>query len=199
MKQLTDRQQRVFDFIRDYIERAGMPPTRAEIAAALGFRSTNAAVDHLKALAKKGVIELRPGMSRGIRLVQPLLSTPIVGCVAAGQPILAQLHITDHYDIPEGMFRPKADYLLQVRGESMQGIGILDGDLLAVHKTQTAAHGQIVVARIEDEVTVKRFMQVGAVVTLQAENAEFKPIVVDLRTQSLVIEGIGVGIIRNTL
>ena len=186
MKALTTRQQEVFDLIRDHISQTGMPPTRAEIAQRLGFRSPNAAEEHLKALARKGVIEIVSGASRGIRLLQEEEEgLPLVGRVAAGEPLLAQQHI-------EG-----ADFLLRVSGMSMKDIGIMDGDLLAVHKTQDVRNGQVVVARIDDEVTVKRLKKQGNKVELLPENSEFKPIVVDLRQQSFTIEGLAVGVIRN--
>lgn len=157
MKALTTRQQEVFDLIRDHIGQTGMPPTRAEIAQRLGFRSPNAAEEHLKALARKGVIEIVSGASRGIRLlVEEETGIPLVGRVAAGEPLLAQQHIEGHYQVDPGMFKPSADFLLRVSGMSMKDIGILDGDLLAVHKTQDVRNGQVVVARIDDEVTVKR-------------------------------------------
>jgi len=189
MKALTTRQQEVFDLIRDHIGQTGMPPTRAEIAQRLGFRSPNAAEEHLKALARKGVIEIVSGASRGIR--------PLIGRVAAGEPLLAQQHIEGHYQVDPGMFKPSADFLLRVSGMSMKDIGILDGDLLAVHKTQDVRNGQVVVARIDDEVTVKRLKKQGNTVQLLPENSEFTPIVVDLREQSFSIEGLAVGVIRN--
>ncbi len=199
MLTLTARQQQILDFIREFIDTEGYPPTRAEIAKALGFRSANAAEDHLKALARKGAIKLQGGASRGIKLPGGVDGTglPVVGRVAAGNPILAEEHIETRYRISPGVFRPKAHYLLRVKGMSMRDAGILDGDLLAVHQTPEASNGEIVVARIEDEVTVKRFKRRGNVVRLLPENETFEPIVVDLRRQSLTIEGIGVGVIRN--
>jgi len=196
---LTDRQQRVLDFIIDFMDTEGFPPTRAEICEALGFRSPNAAEDHLRALVKKGAIEMLPGTSRGIRpLVDQVPSgLPLVGRVAAGEPILAAEHIEQRYKVDPSLFRPRADYLLRVKGMSMCDIGILDGDLLAVHQAREAASGDVVVARLDDEVTVKRFRRRGNIVRLLPENAEFEPIVVDLREQDLVIEGIAVGVIRN--
>lgn len=194
---LTDRQAEILALIRDCLEETGLPPTRAEIAAALGFRSANAAEGHLKALARKGAIELIPGSSRGIRLTQEP-GLPVVGRVAAGSPILAEQHVDDHYRIDTRLFEPKADYLLRVRGMSMCEAGILDGDLLVVHRTPNAGNGQIVVARIEDEVTVKRFRRRSKYrVSLLPENPEYEPIDVDLSRQELTIEGIGVGVIRN--
>lgn len=195
MSLLTPRQSQLLEFLQRFVERNGAPPTRAEIAAEMGFRSVNAAEDHLKALARKGAIELVPGTSRGIRLRQAGL--PLVGRVAAGSPILAEQHIEEYYQIEAGLFYPAADYLLRVRGASMRDAGILDGDLLAVHRSGDAANGQVVVARIEDEVTVKRFRRRGNQVWLLPENPEFEPIKVDLSSQPLSIEGIGVGVIRN--
>ena len=199
MLTLTVRQQQILDFVRKFIDTEGYPPTRAEIAKALGFRSANAAEDHLKALARKGAIELQSGTSRGIKLPGGIDGTglPVVGRVAAGLPILAEEHIEARYRINPGLFRPKAHYLLKVKGTSMRDAGILDGDLLAVHRTPDASNGEIVVARIEDEVTVKRFKRRGNLVRLLPENETFEPIVVDLRRQTLTIEGIGVGVIRN--
>jgi len=196
---LTDRQQRVMDFIVDFMDTEGFPPTRAEICEALGFRSPNAAEDHLRALVKKGAIEMLPGTSRGIRPLtgQAPSGLPLVGRVAAGEPILAAEHIEQRYKVDPSLFRPRADYLLRVKGESMRDIGILDGDLLAVHQAREAASGEVVVARLDDEVTVKRFRRRGNIVRLLPENPEFEPIVVDLREQDLVIEGIAVGVIRN--
>ncbi len=207
MKPLTPRQQQVFDLIKTRIEESGMPPTRAEIAKELGFRSANAAEEHLKALARKQAIEIVPGASRGIRILlndnaandEPEeLGLPLIGRVAAGEPILAQEHVETHYRVDPSMFKPQADFLLRVYGESMKDIGIMDGDLLAVHKTQDVHNGQVVVARVEDDVTVKRLERKGAKVYLHAENEDFAPIEVDLASQSLAIEGIAVGIIRNT-
>ncbi len=198
MTTLTARQQQVLQLIRDRISETGMPPTRAEIAETFGFRSANAAEDHLKALARKGVIELLVGSSRGIRLLEPE-GLPLIGRVAAGQPLLAQEHIEEHLKIDPLLFHPQADYLLRVHGMSMRDIGIIDGDLLAVHQNPIAHNGQIVVARIGDDVTVKRFRQRGNIVTLLAENPEFEPIKVDLRNQDLTIEGIAVGVIRPSI
>jgi len=195
MTKLTARQQQILQLIKDCIRETGMPPTRAEIAESLGFRSANAAEDHLKALARKGVIELMSGSSRGIRILEKE-GLPLVGRVAAGEPILAQEHIEDHLNVDPQLFHPTPDYLLRVNGMSMRDIGILDGDLLAVHHCQTAHNGQIVIARLDDEVTVKRFRQRGNIVSLIAENPDFEPIRVDLREQELAIEGIAVGIIR---
>jgi repressor LexA len=201
MKDLTPRQAEVLSFIRRVIEETGMPPTRAEIAEALGFRSTNASEDHLRALARKGVIELVPGASRGIRLKDTLreqMGLPLVGRVAAGQPILAQEHIEAHYQIDPSLFHPKPHYLLKVQGMSMKNAGILDGDLVAVHRTPEVRNRQIVVARLEDEVTVKRYRQDGSVVWLLPENADFEPISVDLKESPVVIEGVVVGVVRQS-
>ncbi len=195
---LTKRQTEVLECIKRHIEDTGYPPTRADIAKDLGFRSANAAEEHLKALAKKGAIEIIPGTSRGIRIpgLEEDLGLPVIGQVAAGNPILAQENVEDHCTISSDFFHPKADYLLRVKGTSMKNIGIMDGDLLAVHQCQTARDGQIVVARIEEEVTVKRFKKEGNIVHLIAENDEFEPIVVDLNEQDIAIEGLGVGVIR---
>jgi repressor LexA len=195
MPPLTPRQQEILQWIRDRIEAGGLPPTRAEIGQHFGFSSPNAAEAHLKGLAKKGALELLPGASRGIRLTNGG-GLPVVGRVAAGSPILAQEHIETHYQIDPVLFAPRADYLLRVRGLSMKDAGILDGDLLAVHRSPEARSGQIVVARLDDEVTVKRFRKQGNIVKLLPENPDFEPIVVDLRQRELVIEGIGVGVIR---
>lgn len=200
MKALTARQSQIFDLIKDKISETGMPPTRAEIAAFFGFKSANAAEEHLKALAKKGYIEMLPGTSRGIRLAAEFIDEeglPLIGRVAAGEPILAQEHVEDHYKIDGNLFHPAADYLLRVNGESMKDIGIMDGDLLAVHATTDVQNGQVVVARVEEDVTVKRFKREGNVVYLHAENEAFQPIKVDLSSQHFNIEGIAVGVIRS--
>ena len=198
MIKLTPRQNEVLDFIRSYIDETGYPPTRADIAQELGFKSANASEEHLKALARKGAIEMIPGTSRGIKLPDSN-GIPIVGRVAAGSPILAQEHIEDYCEIPASFFKPRADYLLTVNGDSMMEGGILDGDLLAVHKTTNVNNGDIVVARIEDEVTVKRYDRGRRKwhVTLLPENKDFSPIVVDIRDKSFTFEGIGVGILRH--
>lgn len=195
---LTARQAEVLALIRRNLKRTGMPPTRSEIAEALGFRSPNAAEEHLRALARKGAIELLPGASRGIRILgeQPAAGLPVVGRVAAGQPILAAEHIEEHHALDPALFRPRADYLLRVTGMSMRDAGILDGDLLAVHATPEAANGQIVVARVDDEVTVKRFRRRGNRVRLLPENPDFEPLEIDLRSRELFIEGLGVGVLR---
>ena len=198
MNKLTPRQEEVLAFIKSYIEETGYPPTRADIANELGFKSANASEEHLKALARKGAIEMIPGTSRGIKLPESG-GIPIVGRVAAGNPILAKEHIEDYCELPATFFSPAADYLLQVRGDSMIEIGILNGDLLAVHRTKNINNGDIVVARIEDEVTVKRFRKGRSKhqVTLEPENQENSPIEVDLRHQEFQIEGLGVGILRH--
>ena len=197
MEQLTRRQAQILDFISDAIESNGYPPTLVEIAGHFGFRSHNAAVDHLKALARKGAIELTEGASRGIRL-KAEQGLPLIGRVAAGSPILSEANIQAHYRVDPALFKPRADYLLKVRGMSMRDAGILDGDLVAVHRTREARSGQIVVARLHDEVTVKRLQRRGHQVELVAENPDFKPIVLDLRRDALAIEGACVGIIRNS-
>jgi repressor LexA len=196
MTHLTERQAQILQLIRELVETTGIPPTRAEIARTLGFRSVNAAEEHLRALERKGVIEILPGASRGIRL-KGNLGIPVVGRVAAGSPILAEQHIEGRYQLDRSLFQPPADYLLRVRGMSMRDAGILDGDLLAVHRISEARNGQIVVVRLQDEVTVKRFRRRGHEVLLLPENSDFQPIRVDLRRESLAIEGRGVGLIRN--
>lgn len=197
---LTARQAEILALIRRSVQQTGMPPTRQEIASALGFRSANAAEEHLRALARKGVIELLPGSSRGIRIAGEAASAaqglPVVGRVAAGQPLLALEHIEDHCAVAPELFKPRADYLLRVTGMSMRDAGILDGDLLAVHAARTARNGQIVVARIDDEVTVKRFRQRGNRITLLPENPDFEPIEIEPGAGELVIEGLGVGVLR---
>ena len=203
MRPLTARQQEVLDLLKRHLETTGMPPTRAEISRELGFKSPNAAEEHLKALSRKGAIEIIPGASRGIRILdnsanEEFDGLPLVGRVAAGEPILAEQHIEATYRVDADMFKPQADFLLGVYGQSMKDIGILDGDLLAVHSTKDVRNGQIVVARIEDEVTVKRLEKKGSIIYLHAENEEFDPIVVNLEEQeNFEIEGIAVGIIRN--
>ena len=196
---LTPRQQEILELIRQHIENTGYPPTRAEIAAELGFKSPNAAEEHLRALARKGVIEMISGTSRGIRLLEEEQSgLPLIGRVAAGEPILAIENIEDYLEVAANMFYPQADYLLRVQGMSMKNVGIMDGDLLAVHKADTAENGQIIVARIEDEVTVKRLKKTRKrhEIMLLPENDELEPILVDLREQDFAIEGLGVGVIR---
>jgi repressor LexA len=205
MEELTARQTEILRLVRELTEVSGYPPTRAEIAERMGFRSVNAAEQHLRALEKKGAIDIEAGASRGIRVrdgksnprLGRLLELPVIGRVAAGSPILAEEHIVERYQVDPNLFTPRADYLLRVRGMSMRDAGILEGDLLAVHRTQEARSGQIVVARLADEVTVKRWRRRGHLVQLEAENPEFKPIEVDLRSEPLVIEGVAVGVIRN--
>ena len=203
MRPLTPRQQEVLELIKATMLDTGMPPTRAEIARQLGFKSANAAEEHLKALAKKGVIEMMKGTSRGIKLNVPLddepeeEGLPLIGMVAAGEPILAQEHVETHFQVDPSLFHPPADFLLRVNGMSMKDIGILDGDLLAVHRTTDVHNGQVVVARVDDDVTVKRLEKAGSQVILHAENDEFSPIKVDLTSQHFNIEGIAVGVIRN--
>ena len=200
MRELTPRQKQILEMIQEFIAETGMPPTRAEIARQLGFKSANAAEEHLRALQKKGVLELLPGASRGIQLKDSLrdqMGLPLVGRVAAGSPILAQEHIEAHYRLDPQLFSPKPHYLLRVHGMSMRDAGILDGDLVAVHRTPEVRSRQIVVARLDDEVTVKRYRQNGSLVSLLPENDEFEPIEVDLREQALVIEGVVVGVIRD--
>jgi repressor LexA len=227
---LTPRQQQIFELIQRSIARTGAPPTRAEIASELGFRSANAAEEHLQALARKGVIELVGGTSRGIRLKAGTLRTvnesrrdeaqrssvgksglpfnlplpgleqlvlPLVGRVAAGSPILAQEHVEQTYAVEPSLFARKPDYLLRVRGMSMKDIGILDGDLLAVARTREARNGQIVVARIGDEVTVKRFQRTPQGIQLLPENPDFDPIIVSPEQDDFELEGLAVGLIRN--
>ncbi len=210
MRDLTARQQQILSLIRQHIADTGFPPTRAEIAAQLGFRSANAAEEHLKALARKGVLELTSGASRGIRLkllpdtpdrdpsaVQIALSLPLIGRVAAGSPILAQQHVEARYAIDPNLFAEAPDYLLRVRGMSMRDAGILDGDLLAVRRAHEARNGQIVVARVDDEVTVKRWRRRGNTIELLPENPEFQPIVIDSRSDLFSLEGIAVGLLRS--
>ena len=226
MRELTQRQQQILDLIRDHIDATGFPPTRAEIANHLGFRSANAAEEHLKALARKGVIELTSGTSRGIRLkllptsapssaagrgsgrrgaeqfvaaVRVALTLPLIGRVSAGSPILAEEHVEASYAVDPDLFGSRPDYLLKVRGMSMRDAGILEGDWLAVHKKAQAQSGQIVVARLGDDVTVKRLKLKGARAELIAENPDFAPIIVDLKRDPFVIEGLAVGVIRSSL
>ena len=198
---LTPRQRQILDWIRGHLETTGRPPTRAEIATGLGFSTASSAEDHLRALERKGVLEIQAGASRGLRLkaqpgvpVQGVL--PLVGRVAAGAPILAAEHVEAEYRVDPHLFTPRADYLLRVQGLSMKDAGILDGDLLAVHHTAEARSGQIVVARLNDEVTVKRLQRQGRDIVLLAENPAFAPIAVDPRTTAFAIEGIGVGLVR---
>lgn len=217
MIKLTARQEQILNLIREAIENTGFPPTRAEIATELGFRSANAAEEHLQALARKGAIEISPGTSRGIRLRDSSLdgnsrpnarqmalphpalmqlSLPLVGRVAAGSPILAQEHIEATYSVDPSLFSAKPDYLLKVRGLSMRDAGILDGDLLAVKKADTAKNGQIVVARLGDDVTVKRYRKSGSTIELLPENQDFEVIHVDLEKDNFALEGLAVGLLR---
>lgn len=216
MLKLTARQEEILQLIRSAIENTGFPPTRAEIAAELGFRSANAAEEHLQALARKGAIAMSPGTSRGIRLL-PMgmgstgktsaqlalphpsllqLALPLVGRVAAGSPILATEHIEATYSVDPSMFKARPDYLLKVRGLSMRDIGIMDGDLLAVKKTETAKNGQIVVARLGDEVTVKRYKKSGSMIELLPENPDFQPIRIEPGREDFALEGLAVGLLR---
>ncbi len=207
MRPLTPRQAEILQLLKDYQAESGMPPTRAEIALQLGFKSANAAEEHLKALAKKGYIEMLPGTSRGIRLVEEVADEaanepeiqglPLIGRVAAGVPILATQHVEQYYQLDANLFHPAADFLLKVKGMSMKDIGIMDGDLLAVHKTTEARQGEVIVARVDEEVTVKRFRREGQFVYLYPENEEFQVIKVDLTQQFFAIEGLAVGVIRN--
>ncbi|CAM9960392.1 unnamed protein product [Discosporangium mesarthrocarpum] len=199
MISLTPRQEQILDYIKEYLQETGYPPTRSEIAGEMGFKSPNAAEEHLRALARKGAIEMMPGTSRGIRLpISEQLGLPIIGQVAAGSPLLAAECIDDYCDIPADLFSPKADYLLTVKGTSMIDVGIYEDDLLAVHKTDRANNGDIIVARIDDEVTVKRLETCRSKyrVNLIAENPDFAPIEVDMRERSFTIEGVSVGVIR---
>jgi repressor LexA len=212
MIKLTARQEEILNLIRDAIDNTGFPPTRAEIAAELGFKSANAAEEHLQALARKGAIEISPGTSRGIRLLGPaagssaglttmppplMMALPLVGRVAAGSPILAQQHVEATYSVDPAMFSSRPDFLLKVRGESMRDAGIMDGDLLAVKKVDSAKNGQIVVARIGDDVTVKRYKKIGSLVELHPENPDFKVIKVDPAVDEFTLEGLAVGLMRS--
>ncbi|WP_116813598.1 transcriptional repressor LexA [Steroidobacter cummioxidans] len=199
MSELTPRQREIVKLIQESLRDNGMPPTRAEIATAMGFKSANAAEEHLRALQKKGVLDIIPGASRGIQLKDSLreqMGLPLIGRVAAGRPMLAEEHIESRYQIDPKIFQPRAHYLLKVRGQSMKDIGIMDGDLVAVHRTPEVRNRQVVVARLDNEVTVKRYKQDGKIVWLLPENEEFEPIRVDLKEQSLIIEGIVVGVLR---
>ena len=197
MSKLTDRQSQVLELIRTYIDSTGYPPTRADIARELGFRSPNAAEEHLRALERKGMIEMTAGASRGIRLSGES-GIPVVGRVAAGSPVLASEHIEQHVQVPPALFSPRADYFLRVSGMSMKDAGIIDGDLLAVHRTTEARQNQIVVARIDDEVTVKRLHRTRErhIVELLPENADFAPLRIDMREHDFTLEGISVGVLR---
>src|SRR6202451_565758 len=199
MSDLTPRQTQILRLLQRSIAANGMPPTRAEIARELGFRSANAAEEHLRALARKGVISLVPGTSRGIQLKDTMreqLGLPLVGRVAAGAPILAEEHIEARYQIDPSLFQPQVDYPLQVVGMRMKNVGIFAGDLVPVQRTTQARSRQIVVARLENEVTVKRYRQDGSVVWLMPENADFEPIRVDLKREPMMIEGVVVGVLR---
>ena len=213
MIKLTARQEQILNLIRDAIQNTGFPPTRAEIANELGFRSANAAEEHLQALARKGAIEISPGTSRGIRLREMgtdrggtqlalphpalmQLSLPLIGRVAAGSPILAQEHIEATYSVDPALFTAKPDYLLKVRGMSMRDAGILDGDLIAVKKSDSARNGQIVVARLGDDVTVKRYRRTDSLIELLPENPDFKTIRVDPEREDFSLEGFAVGLLR---
>ncbi len=217
MLKLTARQEQILNLIREAIENTGFPPTRAEIAAELGFRSVNAAEEHLQALARKGAIEISPGTSRGIRLREMgsgtpgrfqsmqmalphpalmQLSLPLVGRVAAGSPILAQEHIETTYNVDSSLFSAKPDYLLKVRGMSMRDAGIFDGDLLAVKKADSAKNGQIIVARLGDDVTVKRYKKSGSIIELLPENPDYEPIRVEPSREDFALEGLAVGLLR---
>ncbi|WDZ98051.1 transcriptional repressor LexA [Herbaspirillum sp. WKF16] len=216
MLKLTARQEQILNLIKNAIENTGFPPTRAEIASELGFRSANAAEEHLQALARKGAIEISPGTSRGIRLRESgaglaqaarqmalphpalmQLNLPLVGRVAAGSPILAQEHIEKNYQVDPALFSARPDYLLKVRGMSMRDAGILDGDILAVKKTGEARNGQIVVARLGDDVTVKRYQKTGGNIALLPENPDFEPIIVSPDTEDFTLEGLAVGLLRS--
>ena len=202
MQNLTPRQNQILLLIQNVIRESGMPPTRAEIAEALGFRSVNAAEEHLRALERKGALELLPGTSRGIRLkdaIREQIGLPLVGRVAAGEPILAEEHIEARYQIDPGIFAAEPHFLLRVQGMSMRNAGILDGDLVAVHRSTEIRNRQIIVARLEDEVTVKRYRQEGHQVWLMPENSDFDPIQIDLREQPLTIEGVVVGVVRDAI
>ena len=204
MDDLTERQTEILKLVRDLSEASGFPPTRAEIAERMGFRSVNAAEQHLRALERKGALEIASGTSRGIKVRERggpktgrLLELPVIGRVAAGSPILAEEHVTARYQLDPNLFTPRADYLLRVRGLSMRDAGILEGDLLAVHKTSEVRSGQIVVARLADEVTVKRLRRRGNSIQLLPENPDFEPIEVDQRSEEFSIEGVAVGVIRS--
>jgi repressor LexA len=200
MTELTPRQREILKLIQEHVSEEGMPPTRAEIAQRMGFKSPNAAEEHLRALQKKGVIDLIPGASRGIQLKDSLreqMGLPLIGRVAAGRPMLAEEHVEGRYQIDPKIFQPRAHYLLKVKGMSMKDVGIMDGDLVAVHRTPEVRNRQIIVARLDNEVTVKRYKQEGKVVWLLPENEEFEPIRVDMKEQSVVIEGVVVGVLRH--
>jgi repressor LexA len=200
LKNTTPRQQEILDHIRQTLRQSGVPPTIAEIADALGLKSTNAVRGHLQALARKGLIELMPSLARGIRLLElqaPADALPVIGRVAAGRPVLTEAHIEKYCRLGPELFQGKADYLLRVRGLSMRDAGILEGDLLAVQRTDQTRSGQIVIARIGDEVTVKRLRLEGSVAYLEPANPDFETLAVDLERQELCIEGVVVGVIRS--
>ena len=209
MIKLTPRQEQILNLIKDAIDNTGFPPTRAEIANELGFKSANAAEEHLQALARKGAIEISPGTSRGIRLIGAslgviplvpatlMMSLPLVGRVAAGSPILAQENLEASYNVDPALFSAKPDFLLKVRGWSMRDAGIMDGDLLAVKKVDSAKNGQIVVARIGEDVTVKRYNKTGGIIELLPENPDFKVIRVDPELDDFTLEGLAVGLMRS--
>jgi repressor LexA len=194
MVKLTQRQRQVLELISNYIQTNGAPPTRAEIAKELGFRSVNAAEDHLKALARKGAIEILPGLSRGIRVRQPH-GLPVIGHITAGNPVLSDFHIETRIPL-ESVFLPKADYLFKIRGNGLRDIGIIEGDLVAVHRTQNVNNGQLAVVRLNNELLVKRYERIGQTVRLLSANADVPPITIDLNQQAIEIEGIGVGVLR---
>ncbi len=196
MEKLTKRQSEILELIREFLQVTGFPPTRSEIASQFGFRSANAAEEHLRALARKGYINIKPGASRGIRLTDGI-GIPIIGKVAAGNPILSESNIQGRAGIDPNLFKPHADYLLKVRGMSMRDAGILEGDLIAVNRKSSIRSGQIIVARVNDEVTVKRFRRQASDVQLISENPEFPPITVDLKRDQFEVEGLAVGVIRN--
>jgi repressor LexA len=200
MPDLSPKQLEVLAFIRRFMERGGLPPTRGEIAEGLRLKNRQGIDQHLRALAAKGAIELIPGISRGIRLSEaPPTGLPLLGRIAAGTPILAASNIEDYVNVDRALFRPAADFLLRVRGDSMQDADILDRDLLAVHRTNHARNGQIVVARIGDEATVKYYRRQGQLVRLEAANPAYAPIEIDLREQELAIEGLATGVVRTAL
>jgi repressor LexA len=200
MPDLSPKQLEVLAFIRRFMESGGLPPTRGEIAEGLRLKNRQGIDQHLRALAAKGAIELIPGISRGIRLVEaPQTGLPLLGRIAAGAPILAASNIEDYVNVDPALFRPAADFLLRVRGDSMKGADILDRDLLAVHRTNQARNGQIVVARIDDEATVKFYRRQGQLVRLEAANPAYAPIEIDLREQELAIEGLATGVVRTVL
>lgn len=194
MVKLTQRQRQVLELIVNYIQQNGAPPTRAEIARELGFRSVNAAEDHLKALSRKGAIEILPGLSRGIR-VRQAQGMPVIGHITSGNPVLSDFHVEARIPV-ENVFQPKAEYMLKIRGNGLRDIGIIEGDLLAVHRTQNVNNGQLVVVRLNNELLVKRYERIGQTVRLLSASPDVAPIAIDLNQQALEIEGIGVGVLR---